>query len=213
MASQRTGAAGAALRNQVSRTGRPAPAARMGVAPRQLPLDQVIVGDCVAALEALPPESVDLVFADPPYNLQLERRADPARPEPRRRGRRRLGQVRELLRLRRVHARLARRLPPGDEEERDPLGDRLLPQHLPGRREPSRPRLLDPQRRGLAQGQPDAELPRQAVHQRARDPDLGRQGGRRQGLHLQLRGAEGRQRRHPDALGLVLPALHRRASA
>ena len=72
MASQRTGAAGAAFRIQVSRTGRPAPAARMGLAPHRLPLDEVIVGDCIAALERLPPESVDLVFADPPYNLQLE---------------------------------------------------------------------------------------------------------------------------------------------
>src|SRR3954463_14400384 len=72
MASQRTGADGAALRIQVSRTGRPAPAARMGFAPRLLPLDEVIVADCVAALERLPPDSVDLVFADPPYNLQLE---------------------------------------------------------------------------------------------------------------------------------------------
>ena len=44
----------------------------MGFAPRLLPLDEVIVGDCIAALERLPPESVDLVFADPPYNLQLE---------------------------------------------------------------------------------------------------------------------------------------------
>jgi modification methylase len=70
MATQRTGAAGAASRIQVSRTGRLAPAPRMGFAP--LPLDEVIVGDCIAALERLPPESVDLVFADPPYNLQLE---------------------------------------------------------------------------------------------------------------------------------------------
>ena len=38
-----------------------------------VPLDEIIVGDCIAALAALPPESVDLVFADPPYNLQLER--------------------------------------------------------------------------------------------------------------------------------------------
>jgi modification methylase len=35
-------------------------------------LDTIIKGDCVAALEKLPPASVDLVFADPPYNLQLE---------------------------------------------------------------------------------------------------------------------------------------------
>ncbi|HEX9013892.1 MAG TPA: site-specific DNA-methyltransferase [Anaerolineaceae bacterium] len=36
-----------------------------------LPLDQVIEGDCREMLEKLPAESVDLVFADPPYNLQL----------------------------------------------------------------------------------------------------------------------------------------------
>jgi len=35
-------------------------------------LDTIIKGDCVAALEKLPSASVDLVFADPPYNLQLE---------------------------------------------------------------------------------------------------------------------------------------------
>jgi site-specific DNA-methyltransferase (adenine-specific) len=37
----------------------------------ELPLDQVLVGDCVEVLNGLPPESVDLIFADPPYNLQL----------------------------------------------------------------------------------------------------------------------------------------------
>jgi modification methylase len=36
-----------------------------------LPLDQVIVGDCIEVLARLPEKSVDLVFADPPYNLQL----------------------------------------------------------------------------------------------------------------------------------------------
>lgn len=36
-----------------------------------LPLDQVLLGDCLEALAGLPAESVDLVFADPPYNLQL----------------------------------------------------------------------------------------------------------------------------------------------
>ncbi|MGN6548822.1 MAG: site-specific DNA-methyltransferase [Pararhizobium sp.] len=34
-------------------------------------LDTIIKGDCVAALDALPSASVDVVFADPPYNLQL----------------------------------------------------------------------------------------------------------------------------------------------
>jgi modification methylase len=36
-------------------------------------VNRVIVGDCLAELARLPSESVDLVFADPPYNLQLER--------------------------------------------------------------------------------------------------------------------------------------------
>jgi len=70
MGTSRTGAAGATSRVQVSRTGRVASAPRMGISP--LPLNEIIVGDCIAALERLPPESVDLVFADPPYNLQLE---------------------------------------------------------------------------------------------------------------------------------------------
>ena len=33
---------------------------------------RVVNGDCVAVLEQLPAASVDLVFADPPYNLQLK---------------------------------------------------------------------------------------------------------------------------------------------
>jgi len=38
----------------------------------QLPLDQIIHGDCVEVLNSLPERSVDLIFADPPYNLQLQ---------------------------------------------------------------------------------------------------------------------------------------------
>ncbi len=37
-------------------------------------LDSILKGDCVTQLEKLPAASVDLVFADPPYNLQLEGR-------------------------------------------------------------------------------------------------------------------------------------------
>ena len=37
----------------------------------ELPLGQILSGDCVAAMRALPDACVDLVFADPPYNLQL----------------------------------------------------------------------------------------------------------------------------------------------
>src|SRR6202522_1090398 len=36
------------------------------------PRDAILVGDCVAEMMRLPEASVDLVFADPPYNLQLE---------------------------------------------------------------------------------------------------------------------------------------------
>lgn len=35
-------------------------------------LNTVIAGDCVAAMEKLPAASIDVIFADPPYNLQLE---------------------------------------------------------------------------------------------------------------------------------------------
>jgi modification methylase len=41
--------------------------------------DRIVVGDCVAEMSKLDAESVDLVFADPPYNLQL--RGDLKRPD------------------------------------------------------------------------------------------------------------------------------------
>ncbi|RDI55143.1 site-specific DNA-methyltransferase [Microvirga subterranea] len=77
MGTSRTGAAGATSRIHVSRTGRSASAPRTGLkAPlsvlQPLPLNEILLGDCIANLEKLPPESVDVVFADPPYNLQLE---------------------------------------------------------------------------------------------------------------------------------------------
>ncbi len=37
-----------------------------------LPLDLILYGNCVDVLAALPENSVDLIFADPPYNLQLQ---------------------------------------------------------------------------------------------------------------------------------------------
>ncbi len=36
-----------------------------------LPLDQILIGDSIKMLASLPSQSVDAVFADPPYNLQL----------------------------------------------------------------------------------------------------------------------------------------------
>lgn len=37
----------------------------------KLPLDKILKGDCIEVLKSLPDNSVDMVFADPPYNMQL----------------------------------------------------------------------------------------------------------------------------------------------
>ncbi len=36
-------------------------------------MDQILIGDCIDILTTLPDNSVDLIFADPPYNLQLRK--------------------------------------------------------------------------------------------------------------------------------------------
>jgi modification methylase len=41
------------------------------LAKPKLPLNQIVIGDCIESMNALPANSVDLIFADPPYNLQL----------------------------------------------------------------------------------------------------------------------------------------------
>jgi modification methylase len=41
------------------------------VARPDLPLGQILNGDCIEAMRSLPDASIDLIFADPPYNLQL----------------------------------------------------------------------------------------------------------------------------------------------
>lgn len=56
---------------QVQKFSRPKVGPAKVKARPNLPLDQVIIGDCIASMNALPEASVDLVFADPPYNLQL----------------------------------------------------------------------------------------------------------------------------------------------
>ena len=38
----------------------------------KLPLGQILDGDCIEVMNSLPEASVDLIFADPPYNLQLK---------------------------------------------------------------------------------------------------------------------------------------------
>ncbi|TNF64744.1 MAG: site-specific DNA-methyltransferase [Rhodobacteraceae bacterium] len=37
-----------------------------------LPLNTILAGDCIEVMNGLPEASVDLIFADPPYNLQLK---------------------------------------------------------------------------------------------------------------------------------------------
>jgi modification methylase len=75
MRQQRAGAPGPKSQIKVMCTGT-SPARSVtpgpGPAPGALPLDEIIKGDCIEAMARLPPECVDLVFADPPYNLQLE---------------------------------------------------------------------------------------------------------------------------------------------
>ena len=36
-----------------------------------LPLDQILLGDALEVMKSLPESSVDLIFADPPYNMQI----------------------------------------------------------------------------------------------------------------------------------------------
>ena len=40
---------------------------------KTLPVNQVIEGDCLTVMAELPEGCVDLIFADPPYNLQLSK--------------------------------------------------------------------------------------------------------------------------------------------
>ncbi|MBC7137199.1 MAG: site-specific DNA-methyltransferase [Defluviimonas sp.] len=44
-----------------------------------LPLNRILAGDCIEVMRSLPEASLDLIFADPPYNLQL--RGDLHRPD------------------------------------------------------------------------------------------------------------------------------------
>ena len=70
MRSSRAGLSGRPSQLQVLRTGNAA--IRPPLAAEDLPVNTILVGDCVEELEALPPASIDFIFADPPYNLQLE---------------------------------------------------------------------------------------------------------------------------------------------
>jgi len=45
---------------------------RMTSAAAGLPLNEIVAGDCIEVMNGLPEASIDLIFADPPYNLQLK---------------------------------------------------------------------------------------------------------------------------------------------
>ena len=173
---------------------------------------QILVGDCVAAMAELPAESVDLVFADPPYNLQLQ--GDLKRPD-----NSRVDAVDDdwdkfssfsayddftrawLLACRRVMKPSATLWVIGSYHNIFRVGAILQDLGFWI--------LNDVVWRKI---QSDAELPRPPLHQCARDADLGGARAGRQGLHLQLRGAQSRQRGHPGPLRLDHPALHRRGA-
>ena len=72
MRTLRAGASRLPAQIQVRRTGGAAkrPAAIVPVSSD--PRNTILVGDCVAEMNRLPEACVDFVFADPPYNLQLE---------------------------------------------------------------------------------------------------------------------------------------------
>src|SRR5487761_1249540 len=55
----------------VSRRGGSGRGPPRGVESQASASGRIVVGDCVAEMTKLPAQSVDLVFADPPYNLQL----------------------------------------------------------------------------------------------------------------------------------------------
>ncbi len=73
----RAGASRLPAQLQVLRTGggeakRPAAIVPARSEGHPAPRDAILIGDCVAEMNRLPEACVDLVFADPPYNLQLE---------------------------------------------------------------------------------------------------------------------------------------------
>ena len=182
-------------------------------APPALPLNTILAGDCIEAMNALPEASVDLIFADPPYNLQLK--GDLHRPDNSRVDAvdDALGPVRQLRR-------------PTTEFTRDWLA--------------AARRLLKPNgaiwvigsyhnifRVGAALQDEGYWILNDVVWRKS-NPMPNFRGKRltnahetmiwasqvgRGEIHLQLRGAEGAQRGHPDAHGLGAADLHGRRAA
>ena len=164
--------------------------------------ETIIEGDCLEALAGLPEGCADLVFADPPYNLQLGGellRPDNSKVDAVDDDWDQFASFEAYDQFTRAWLAACRRVlkPDGSLWVIGSYHNIFRVGSVA-----AGPRLLDPQRRGLAQVQPDAELQGHALHQRARDPDLGGQGARAEALHLQLRRHEDGQRRAADALRL-----------
>ena len=127
--------------------------------------NQIIQGDCIEVMAGLPAESVDMVFADPPYNLQLK--GDLLRPN-----HTKVDAVDESWdqfdgfaaydRFTKAWLEATQRIlkPQGNV-----VGDWVLSQHLSGRRDIAGLGLLGAQRCGLAQNQSYAQFPRPSFYQ------------------------------------------------
>ena len=141
-----------------------------------LPRNQILAGDCIDIMNSLPEASVDLIFADPPYNLQLK--GELHRPD-----NSRVDAVDDAWDQFSSFAAY-------DSFSQDWLraARRLLKPHgaiwvigsyhnifRVGRDSVAGRRLLDPERCDLAQVEPDAQFSWQAFDQCPRDDDLGRQ--------------------------------------
>ena len=182
------------------------------VSSKAIERGRVLIGDCVAEMAALPAESVDLVFADPPYNLQLQ--GDLKRPD-----NSRVDAVNDawdkfssfsayddftrawLIACRRVMKRSATLWVIGSYHNifrvgtiLQDLGFWILNDVVWRKSNPM------PNFRGRRFTNAHETLIWAARERR------------RQGLHLQLRSTQSRQRRCADALGLDACALHRRGA-
>ncbi len=132
-----------------------------------LPLNQIVPGDCIEVMNSLPAGSIDLIFADPPYNLQLK--GDLHRPD---------------------NSKVDAVDDAWDQFASFATYDKFTQDWLAAARRLLKPNgaiwvigsyhnifrvgccaaesgLLDPERCGLAQIEPDAEFPWQTLYQRA----------------------------------------------
>ena len=129
-----------------------------------LPENEILLGDSLELLFSLPEASVDMVFADPPYNLQLTgelRRPNNSRVDGVDDSWDKFDDFAEYDRFTRDWLRGCRRVLK-DDGTLWVIGS----YHNIYRCDNAGSRLLDPQRRRLGKDQPDAELSRPAFYQR-----------------------------------------------